>query len=475
MDLTARVRRTIRRERLASGDTRVIAAVSGGSDSVSLAHVLHELAGQGELHLTAVAHFNHHLRDTADRDERFCRELAASLDVPLLAGEADVRGLAARQRRSIEDAARTARHAFFERVRVECGAGVVALGHTKDDQAETFLLRLVRGAGARGLASMHPRNGAIVRPLLDCRRAELRAYLADRHLAFVDDETNGDVTIPRNRVRAELLPLLERRFNPEAVEALAIAAQIARDEWTWMSAEAAALAARTVRRDGLQWTLDADALAAAPPALARLVVLGAMSAAAHGRGVSFDDVERTLDLLRMPGPPFDGPRQRVERIASAVVLTGRAPDAVGRPVRSSAAGSFLRVPLSIPGEVRLDDAGVVVSAEPGPTLVPASAVAGSGPDLAVVRRDRCIGELAVRYRRPGDRFHPPGRGGGKKLQDFFTDRKVERQQRDRVPLVVDAADRIVWVAGHAIDREFRVTDPAQAVIILRLKGLGGSV
>src|SRR5206468_320015 len=126
----------------------------------------------------------------------------------------------------------------FGRARTRLEGNVVALGHTRDDQAETFLLRLVRGAGPRGLAAMHPRHGFIVRPLIDCRRGELRAYLDEQHVSYIDDETNADVTIPRNRVRAELLPLLESRFNAGIVDVLADEAEIARDEWAWMVAAA---------------------------------------------------------------------------------------------------------------------------------------------------------------------------------------------------------------------------------------------
>src|SRR5207237_6429780 len=140
--------------------------------------------------------------------------LANDLGFPIVVDTEDVAARARRERRSLEDAARAARYEFFDRARERLNAQVVALGHTRDDQAETFLLRLVRGAGPRGLAAMHPRHGFIVRPLIDCRRGELRAYLNEQHVSYVDDETNTDVAIPRNRVRAELIPLLESRFNP---------------------------------------------------------------------------------------------------------------------------------------------------------------------------------------------------------------------------------------------------------------------
>jgi tRNA(Ile)-lysidine synthase len=167
---------------------------------------------------------------------------------------------------------------------------------------------------------------------------------------------------------------------------------------------------------------------------------------------------------------IDVPGQRLQRIGSSVVLTGRVAGAVGRMLPDARSNSF-RFPLSIPGEVVLPAAGWALSAEAG-----SGAFAGNpgASDVVQVRLDRCSGSLAVRNRRPGDRFRPVGLDGEKKLQDYFVDRKVDRKQRDSVPLVVDGADRIVWVAGFGIDEAFRVTDRAQEVIILTLKVLGGS-
>ncbi len=149
----------------------MLVALSGGSDSVALAYLLAELAQRDELRVAGVVHLNHQLRPAADDEEAFCGELAARLGWPFRAGRADVAARARAERRSVEDAARAARYEFFEEARLRLEADAIALGHTRDDQAETFLLRLMRGAGSRGLAGMHPRRGRIVRPLLDCRRA----------------------------------------------------------------------------------------------------------------------------------------------------------------------------------------------------------------------------------------------------------------------------------------------------------------
>ena len=462
MQLIDRVRDTIRRHDLAPRGSRVIVAVSGGSDSVALSHLMMSLDRAGDLHVAALAHFNHQLRADADRDERFSAGLAASLGRPFVADRGDVAMLARRERRSIEDAARHARYEFLERARVEADAGLIALGHTRDDQAETFLLRLLRGAGSRGLAAMHPRRGPMIRPLIDCRRSELRDYLAEHGIAFVDDASNEDVSIPRNRVRAELLPLLIGRFNPSIVDVLADEADLAREEWRWMQTVADDVFARVVRGSGAATSMDIVELAALPIALARMVARRALLERAADRSISFVHVEQVLRFAREDGPPFDLPGQRVQRIGSAIVLTNK-PEGHRE--------NLFRYSLSIPGEVRIPETGALVSAERAESAGQARAVAGmsAAGATAIVQFAKSDGPLTVRNRRPGDRFRPLGLGGGKKLQDFFVDRKVARQTRDSVPLVVDESDRIVWVAGHGIDERFRVTDPAQGVVVLRLK------
>jgi len=296
--------------------------------------------------------------------------------------------------------------------------------------------------------------------------------LHERGIAFVHDETNDDVSVPRNRVRAELLPLLERRFNPSIVDALAEESDLARDEYQYLEHVAREQFSRIVRVDGDRWILDIGALAGCPQAVARQVVRQALTEAARGRAIRFADVQRALDVVA-GASAFDGPGQRVERIGDVVVLTSRPAGAKGRPLAANRQVNLFRYSLSIPGEVRVPEAGCVVSVEvaDGSESV---VLAANGHGVAAVQLDKKTGGFAVRNRRPGDRFRPFGLSGRRKLQDFFVDHKVVREERDRVPIVVDDRDRIVWVAGHAICEDFRVIDPAQAVLILRLKGLGGS-
>jgi tRNA(Ile)-lysidine synthase len=470
MELLDQVRTTIARHALASGGARVIVALSGGSDSVALVHLLRSLTEAGELELVGLAHFNHQLREAAGDEARFCQDLASNLGLPLAVEQADVAAYARRERRSIEDAAHELRYEFFTRARVHLGADCVALGHTRDDQAETFLLRLLRGAGARGLAGMHPRRDRFIRPLLECRRADLRGYLASLGVGFIHDASNEDVAIPRNRVRAELLPLLEGRFNPRIVDVLADEAEIAREEWHWLQTAAAALTLAACRRDGATLRLDAGMIERAPLAIARLALQQAMAEVSGGKPVSLHHVTAALEIFRSGARSIDAPGHRLERQGSDVVLRGRPNRDAARPVVMP----FSYV-LPVPGEVEVPEANCSVSASTAGAAGELTHRIGADRLTQLVTVDRCPGPFAVRNRRAGDWFRPPGLAGRKKLQDFFVDRKVPRERREAVPLVVDARDRIVWVAGHSADAEFLVQDPAQAVIILRLRLWGGSV
>ena len=344
---------------------RVLVALSGGPDSVALTRLLGELEGAGELSIAGIAHLNHGLREAAREDEEFCRAMAAERAVPFRSDLIDVRALAARLGTSLEDAGRRARYELFERVATELGADVIATGHTRDDQAETFLLRLLRGAGPRGLGGIHPRRGRIVRPLLEIGRDELREYLASVGQVFRDDESNRDLSIPRNRVRHELLPLLSRDFSPGITDVLAREATIARQDEDRLQQEAIDLLDLIVLRNetGISGEaaveLDARALSALHPALAVRVARIAMETVAPGRFVGFDHVERLLALARDPRGEgaLSLPGQHAVRRGETLVLDSRRADA--QPFSNS-----FRVSLSIPGEVVLAPQGWAVSATP---------------------------------------------------------------------------------------------------------------
>ncbi len=467
MTLTARVLATLRRHDMLAPAGRVLIALSGGADSVALLLLLRELEQDGVLTIAGAAHLNHQLRGAeADEDEAFCAALAGGLGVPFRAERTDVAARARAQKRSIEDAARSARYDFFERAAGELSGDVIAVAHTKEDQAETFLLRLLRGSGTRGLAAIQPRAGRVVRPLLDVAREDLRAYLASHGQAFRQDSSNADVRIPRNRIRHEVIPYLESHFSPRVTDVLAREAALARQDEEFLRGEAVKLAARIVLTDGAV-RIDVPGLRSAPRALSSRVTQAALQRLAGSKSITFDHVARVLALADGAGEgrAVSLPGQYAVRAGGTIVL---------RPGRSrvpAGANSFA-FSLSIPGEVELRLQRLAVGAEPGPPpgddTRRQSTWAGRGNEVGVATGALDL-PLAVRSRRPGDRFRPLGAPGGRKLQDFLVDRKVARDERDSLPLVVDGRDRIVWVVGHAVAEDFRVTDPSQGVLLLKVR------
>ena len=469
--LAERVLVSVRRQGLIPPGGRVLAAVSGGGDSVALLHLLAELAEREVVALAGVAHFNHRLRPPAsDEDERFCRDLAARFRLPFVVESADVAEMARSERISVEHAGHRARHAFFRRAAGRLGACRVALGHTIDDQAETYLLRLLRGAGAAGFSAIRPRIGLVVRPLLRVSRTELRTYLASKQASFREDASNLDRRVPRNRIRHDLIPSL-RAYAPRVVEVLAREAEIARADEEWLARAANELGASLVQsiKGGVE--VDAAGLAALHPALGRRVARDAL-VRVSGCAVGFDHIERLRRLAEDAPTRVDFPRCRAERLEGVIRLIARA----GR-------GAVARVEpfayrLEVPGEVSVPEAGVTISAEPaGPGLVrPLTFSRPQTPGKHATERVVAVaaaGPFAVRNWQPGDRFRPLGlQGHRKKLQDLFVDRKVSRAERARIPLVLDAQDRIVWVVGQGVSEDFRVTRGAASVLVLKVRPLG---
>jgi tRNA(Ile)-lysidine synthase len=466
--LQQRVRRSIERDALMPVGSRVLAAVSGGSDSVALLRLLLELAPGVGFTVAGVGHVNHGLRGTASEgDEAFCRALAGRLGLPIEVQRRDAAALARTRRTSIEAAAREARYEGLADMAVRLGADLIATGHTRDDQAETFLLRLLRGAGSSGLSGIRPRRGSVVRPLLESRRQELRQYLKSMAQPYREDASNRDTAIPRNWVRHRLLPLLARRLNGDIVEVLARQAGVLRDESALldqMAEEAARMVAAPRRGRAIE--LRTRALLAFPPAVARRVVRETLIEMAGGRFLGAAHVEAVLDLAagERSRAAADLPGVRVERIGPNVVLYSRG-------LASGPAPGPFNYAMAVPGLLHLPECGCAIEArrrQRSSGQRAASQVVSGDSDVAVIDAAAARGGLSVRSRRPGDWIRPLGLRGRKKLQDVLVDRKVPRGERDRLPLVVDADGSVVWVAGHVMSHDARVTESTRSMVVLKL-------
>ncbi len=427
---------------------RLLVAVSGGADSTALLLALHDLAPALKLRLS-VAHLNHGLRGAAAAaDANFVKRLAQSLSLPLISGRARVAERARRRQLSLEMAAREARYDFLVRAARRVGADAIATAHTLDDQAETVLLRLLRGAGTTGLGGIAPavklQGVRVLRPLLGVSRAQIERFLRARGQAWREDASNHDTAMLRNRVRHELLPLLESRFNPRIRETLARTAAIARDEDALLDGAVAAddpgdLANLTrlpvaLRRRALRrWLIETGA---PPETVAFDCLAGIERLTATSRGTrrlalaAGWSVERRYDRLILHRPTLTPARSSIPRNLEAI------------------RGLWA---LRVPGLTRLDGLGLIV------TMRLAAGVARERPvrpgvwpvRATLSERVRAGRALALRAWRPGDRMRPFGLRGTRKLQDIFTDAKTPRIERAGFPVMV-CGDEIVWAPGYRI-------------------------
>jgi tRNA(Ile)-lysidine synthase len=419
------------------GDTLVI-AFSGGADSTALLDILAHLRGC-DLELV-VAHLNHRLRGAeSEADEHFACAAAARYGYPFALATVDVAALAEERGLSLEEAGREARYAFFRKVAGESAAAAVAVGHHQDDQAETALMRLLRGAGGSGLAGMRPKSaaGMIVRPLLSLRRKEIEQYLRKAGLAWREDSSNVDVKFLRNRIRHELLPQLAG-YNPEIVERLnQTAAALAADEEILETVAAGAFCRTfTVTASGAEADLD-RLLQEAPALRKRLYRKAIQSVRGDLRGISF------THLAAIEGVAL------AARPNSELALPGGI--RVIREYRSLRFALLCAAPLPAGYELSLDGPGFYPLPCGGSLLIeecvePPAVEDAAGTSMLTAHAGKFHFPLTVRYFRNGDRFTPLGMSGRKKLKDLFIDRKVPLKTRRRIPLLVDQGE-IVWVCG----------------------------
>ena len=468
VELSQRVKVAINEHGLISQGERVVVALSGGGDSVALARLMCEMSAMASWSVVGFLHINHQLRSVANEDADFCRELSNELNVPFLIEKVNVEAVSREFGISVEEAGHRLRHEIFNRICRSQVADCVATGHTRDDLAETVLLRLIRGAGPRGLAGIHPRNGFVVRPLLDITRKELREYLEVQGLPHCEDTTNEDTSVARNRIRHLLIPFLKKNFSEGIVDVLAREASIARADDEWMECEVDQAVGQIVCYGEEVADIDCQAIAKLPIALARRVSKRVLEHVG-GRPMSFNQTHRLLSLIRTPcRSDFseDFPGSRLTRNSDRTRLVRWQ----GRGEGRKSVVSEFEYALPVPGKIKVPELGQIVSAT----------LSGSVPKLTArgqtvaVSSERIASPLTVRNWRPGDVIRPLGLGGRKKLQDLFVDRKISRANRQAIPIVADSRGKIVWVAGQTLDEDFRVTDSDRGVLILKVMKLGES-
>jgi tRNA(Ile)-lysidine synthase len=436
----------IRKHDLLRPGDRVGVAVSGGADSVALLRILLELRGELGIVLSVV-HFNHKLRGAeSDSDEQFVRELTVAHELKFICDIGDVRAQAAKKKVGLETAARELRYKFFTSVLQSRDLDKIATAHTIDDQAETVLLKLTRGAGTRGLAGVYPKistqrsalsiqpGKAVVRPLLETRRPDLEAYLTELKQTWREDSSNRELRHMRNRVRHEILPRLEQHVNPSVRETLGEAAEIARAEEEFWSEKIAHRLPQFWTSYDAGGSLNWKPIEQLGLAVQRRVIRAA--AESLGLNLEFRHVEEVLGLgeARTRATLPNGWSARWHRGQIHLECGPKGP-------------TDYEYHLPVPGKITVPEAGIVIEA----TLVSRK----KSDDREPLLLPRFAASLVVRNWRAGERFWPANAKQPKKIKELLQDRNITGEEKKRWP-VVASGDDVVWVAGLGARRDLRL-------------------
>ncbi len=445
-------------EGLLPAEGRLLIGVSGGADSVALLHGLHELNRQRGLCWNLhVAHLHHGIRGCeADADAAFVKDLADRLDLPVTVEKMDVPEIAQVRGLSVEEAAREVRYVFFERICLHTESRWIVLGHHADDNAETVLHRIVRGTGLRGLAGIAPvrrlspaSDIQVVRPLLKLHREDILDYLRETGLQWREDRSNAETSLTRNRIRHEILPLLESKVNKQVRDALIRLAEQARLTDSYL----AETAQRTLETLVINRT-DCDLAINLPALLKRSRVIRAelVRQAFLWLRVGEQQIDRrhVMAVLHLAE---QGVNNKQINLPGKLTVARRYDRLVfSLPSGNVPSEEYLEISLKVPGRTILRRRGFwldtqMMPLEPG--LLDCVRVKND-PWTEYVDSDEVRYPLVARPRRPGDRFWPLGGPGSKKLADFFSECKVDARDRNRVAVVCDQLGPI-WIMGMRID------------------------
>jgi len=467
MDILSQVRQTIAKYEIFDPGDRVVVGVSGGPDSLCLLHLLHGL--REELGITLhVAHLHHALRgEEADEDARFVERVATSWGLPSTVEKRDVPAYAEREKLAIEQAARQVRYTFLAEVAKRVGASSVAVGHNADDQVETVIMHWLRGAGTAGLRGMRPLQRwplpgidlRLARPLLEIPREEIEAYCQEHRLRPRFDRSNLDTTYYRNRIRHELLPLLEE-YNPNIREVIRRAALIIADDHHYLASQGQRAWEKVVSEMEGALVFDLKAWGQLHPSLQRQLLRRAI------RNLRSD--LRNIDWVHIE----EARRALGEKPAGTEVTLPRGLS-LFRSYDTFVIGDMIPLPamplieeemkIAVPGRTPLPDWHLITEVLAGEQRK-VEALDNQDPWQGYLDLDQVGQDLILRGRKPGDRFQPLGMGGrSKPLREFMIDAKIPYHIRDMLPLVV-SPQNIVWVAGYRIDERARVTERTERVL-----------
>jgi tRNA(Ile)-lysidine synthase len=434
--LESQVRRTIQKFGMLKPGDHVVIGVSGGADSTALLLCLDALASEFNLSLT-VAHLNHRIRAAeADEDEEFVRKLAARMGLRLTSETAEVKREAAASGDNLEEVARRKRYEFLRRTATQVKAQKIAVGHTMNDQAETALFRFVRGSGLEGLSAIHPVvDGVVIRPLMECTRKSVESYLELKGAAYREDSSNQDLRHARNRIRHELIPYLEKNFNPKLIPTLSREAVIAREISNYMESQTrqAFDAVSSSSEEGIN--LKVPDFLRLHPALQKEVLRQAIKECSGSlRGISTKNIE---DLLLLCRGRMSGRQLRLRGFTAFREFD----NLLLRCLEASGFAGYSHV-LKIPGTCTVPESGAVFICRRTDKLARGK-VRQEHWTRAFLEPAALPEFLTIRSRIPGDRYGGPGH---RKIKRMLIDKKIPLGHRSALPMLA-AGNDVIWIPG----------------------------
>jgi tRNA(Ile)-lysidine synthase len=456
--LPEKAKQTITRYSMLKEGDRVLIALSGGADSVCLAEILIKVRKEYGLKLFSI-YIDHGLRpEETPKEIEFAREFSEKREIEFSTEKIDVLSYAKEKKTGKQEAARELRYQVLEKRLREIGGNKIALGHTADDRVETFFMRLIRGSGAKGLTSIPTVRNKIIRPLIEIKREEIEEYLKINGIDFITDPSNLKLDYTRNKFRLKAIPLL-KEFNPSLTETVLRTIDLLSDEERYFDN----IVLKTLMRLIPKKTDEEIELYLVPlESMDRVILRRVLRKAVElteGLKSSFDyrHIENIMRLVKegKPGDRLYFPAKiRAVKKYATILITSRVPEKLSK------------YELPLPGEIRLKETGLLIRAK---ILDEPVEVNSKSKILLDANKINLNEPLTIRAREDGDFFHPAGFGRRKKLQDFFVDLKVPRDERDQVPIVL-SGNHILWVAGYRADQRFLQGPDTKKFILLEIKG-----
>ncbi|MBI4595540.1 MAG: tRNA lysidine(34) synthetase TilS [Candidatus Tectomicrobia bacterium] len=459
---------TISKHRMIKPGNKILLAVSGGADSVALLYILYHL--REELSITlSVAHLNHDLRgEESERDAAFVKAMAGNLNLPVIVEKRSVKAFQKNGKISLEEAARKVRYRFLSEISLREHCQKIALAHSANDQAETVLMKLLRGAGLQGLSGIAPVKGPFIRPLIDIERPEIEGFLNKEHILFRTDSTNFDTTYLRNRVRLELLPLLKQKFNPQIIRHLKQLSEIIREEDRYLASMTAEKFGGICRYEKGRLTIILSEFNKLHDIFKNRILRQALQLFDYkDKEISFTHIYQIRSLIDLSeiGKVTVLPAGIVVRKYCDVLIMGQSLSKETKDVKlKEEKGEIIR--LNVPGETIFPGQGPVIQCEFLDIPEGSKLEFSKESTVAYFDYSQIDGPLELRTPRPGDRFQPLGMRGSKKLHDFFIDGKISREERTKIPLLLDNKG-IIWVIGKRISERCKIREKTCKILIVK--------